>query len=192
MIYSKNEENHVEHLATVLRLLREHQLYAKLNKCSFCQTKAHYLGHVVSKEGIKMDPKNIRFFMEWEAPRNVDKVRSFMGLSGYCRRFIRNFSHIAYHITSLQNKGNKFEWTQEFAIRFEKLKQLLTIYPMLKIADPDKEFVVCKYSYKRGLGGFLMQEGQVVCYESHKLNEHKKKYLTRDLELAVIIHTLKM
>jgi len=82
LIYSKNEEEHVEHLAEVLNLLREHQLYAKHNKCSFFQTKVHYLGHVVSKECIIVDPKKRRVIMEWETPRNVDDVRSFMGLTG--------------------------------------------------------------------------------------------------------------
>jgi len=83
LIYSKNEEEHVEHLATMLRLLREHQLYAKLRKCSFFQTKVHYFEHGVSKEDIiPVDPKKIRVIMEWESPRNVDEVRSFMELAG--------------------------------------------------------------------------------------------------------------
>ena len=118
LVYSKNEEEHVEKLATILILLREHQLYAKLNKCIFFQTKEHYLGHVVSKEGITVDPKKVRPIMEWETPRNVDEVRSFMGLAGYYRRFIRNFSQISYPITSLQRKGKKLEWTEECATIF--------------------------------------------------------------------------
>lgn len=121
-----------------------------------------YLGHVVSKEGIAVDPEKITDIMEWEAPKNVDEVRSFMGLVGYYRRFIRNFSCIAYPITSLQWKGKKFEWTMECEDSFEQNKQLLTHAPVLKIVDPEKEFVVCTNSYKSGLGGVLMQEGQVV------------------------------
>jgi len=105
MIYFKNEEEHAEHLATMLILLREHQLYANLSKCSFFQTEVHYLGHVVSKEGITVDLGKIKAIMEWETPRNVDEVRSFMGLAGYYRRFIKNFSQIVYPITSLQRKG---------------------------------------------------------------------------------------
>jgi len=92
LVYSKNEEEHVEHLETVLRLLRVHQLHAKLNKCILCQTEIPYLGHVVSKDGITVDLEKIRAFMEWETPMNVDEVRSFMGLTGYYRRFIRKFS----------------------------------------------------------------------------------------------------
>ena len=90
LVYSENEEEHVEHLAVVLSLLREHQLYVKFSKCSFFQTDVHYLGHVVSKEGIAVDTEKIRAIMEWVDPKNVDEVRSFMGLAGYNRRFIRN------------------------------------------------------------------------------------------------------
>ena len=111
LVYSKNEEEHVENLASVLILLREYHSYAKLSKCNFFQTELHYLGHVVSKDGIEVDPEKFKVIMEWAAPRNVDEVRSFMGLTRYYGSFIRKFSQIAYPITSLQRKGNGFEWT---------------------------------------------------------------------------------
>jgi len=135
--------------------------------------EVHYLGHVVSKEGIASDPKKIRAIMEWVAPKNVDEVRYFMGFTCYCRRFITNFLQISYPITSLQRKGKKFELTEEYEASFEQLKWLLTHALVLKIADLDKEFVVCTYACKKGLSGVLMQDGHVVCYESQKLNEHK-------------------
>jgi len=91
----------------------------------------------------------------------------------------------------LQWKGKKFEWTEECEASFEQLKQLLTHAPVLKNVDPTKEFVVCTDACKRGLGGVLMQEGQVMYYESQKLNEHEHKYPKHDLELAMIIHALK-
>ena len=103
----------------MLRLLRENQLYANLKKCSFFQTKVRYLGHVVSKESITVDPKKVRAIMEWKTPRNVDEVRYFMGLEGYYKRFIRNFSQMSYPITSLQRKCKKFEWTKECEENFE-------------------------------------------------------------------------
>eukprot|EP00253_Pinus_taeda_P036627 PITA_36627 len=119
LVYFKNEEDHVKHLAATLRLLREHQLYVKLNKCSFFQTEVHYLGHVVSKEGIAVDPKKIRAIMEWVDPKSVDEVRYFMGLVGYYRRFIRKFLQISYPITPLQKKGKNFEWKKECEASFE-------------------------------------------------------------------------
>lgn len=192
LVYSENDEENVEHVATVLRLLREHNLYVKLSKCGFFQTEIHYLGHVVSKEGIAVDSEKIKAIMEWVAPKSVNEVISFMGLAGYYKRFIKNFSQISYPITSLQRKGKKFEWTEECEASFEQLKNLLVHAPVLHIADPEKEFMVCIDSCKRGLGGVLMQDGQVVCYESQNLNENGKNYPTHDIELASIIHALMM
>ena len=101
LVYSKNYEENFEHLTIVLRLLREHPLYAKFNKYSSFQTEVHYLGHVVYKVGIPLDQEKIRAIMEWVAPKILDEVRYFMRLAGYYRRFLRNFSQISYPITSL-------------------------------------------------------------------------------------------
>jgi hypothetical protein len=127
IIYSKLEEEHEHHLRMVLQVLREHQLYAKLRKCSFYQKKIHYFGHIISKDGIAVYPKNIESIREWSVPRNVIEVRSFMGLAGYFRRFIEVFSKIAHPITSLQRKGVKFQWTLDCEKGFQHLKQLLTV-----------------------------------------------------------------
>jgi hypothetical protein len=192
LIYSKNREEHEEHLRLVLQVLREHQLYAKFSKCDFFQKQIHYLGHVLSKEGVAVDPDKIRSIMEWPTPRDVSDIRSFLGLAGYYRIFIKDFSKIGCPITALQKKGTKFLWTQQCEERFQTLKHLLTHAPVLKIADPETDFLVCTDACKEGLGGVLMQEGKVICYESRKLNEHEVNYVTHDLELAAIVHALKM
>ena len=101
LVYSKTKEEHEQHLRMVLQVLREHQLYAKLSKCSFYQRQIHYLGHIISKEGIVVDLKKVEAIREWSVPRNAVEVRSFMGMEGYYRRFIAGFSRIAYSITSL-------------------------------------------------------------------------------------------
>jgi hypothetical protein len=106
-----------------------------------------------------------------------------MGLAGYYRRFIEGFSKIAHPITSLQKKGVKFEWTSECEEIFQHLKNLLTSAPILKIVDPEEDFIVCTDACKEGLGGVLTQNGHVVCYESRKLKEHERNYATHDLEL---------
>jgi hypothetical protein len=115
LIYSQTTEEHDEHLRLVLQCLREHKLYGKLSKCSFYQSKIHYLGHVISDEGIIVDPAKVEAIMEWPAPTNVPEVHSFMGLAGYYRRFVEGFSKIANPITELQKKNKKFVWTEKCA-----------------------------------------------------------------------------
>lgn len=122
LIYSKNEEEHAKHLETLLRLLGENHLYAKLSKCIFFQIEVHYLGQVLSKEGITVAPKRIRVIMKWATPKNVDEMRSFTGLGGYYRRFMKKFSCTEYLMTSLHKKVKKFEWTKECVASFEQLK----------------------------------------------------------------------
>jgi hypothetical protein len=124
-------------------------------------------------------------------PKNVIELRSFMGLAGYYRRFIERFSKIAHPIPSLQKKGVKFQWTLNCKMIFQHLKQLLTTSPILRIANPNEDFSVCTYACKEGLGGVFSQNGFVIWYVSRKLSEHERHYVTRDLELATIVHALK-
>jgi hypothetical protein len=121
----------------VLQVLREHQLYAKLRKCSFYQKQIHYLGHIISQDGIAVDPEKIEAIREWSAPKNVIEVRSFMGLASYYKIFIKGFSKIAHPITFFQRKGVKFQWTRDCEKSFQHLKQLLTSATILRIVDPN-------------------------------------------------------
>ena len=178
LIYSKIEEEHKEHLKIVLQELREHQLFANFSKCDFLKDKIKYLGHVVTKEGIFVDPEKIRAIEYWLVPKDVTDVRSFMGIIGYYRRFIEGFSRIENPITFLQKKGKKFDQNQKCEESFKKLKTLLTSAPILRIADPNKEFVVCTDACNDGLGGVLTQEGHVISYESRKL-----KFMKRIMQL---------
>ena len=108
LVYSKIKEEHDEHLWTVLQTLRKHKLYAKFDKCDFYQKEIQYLGHVISLEGIAVDPEKIKSIKELSVPKDVVDIWSFMGITGYYRWFIEGFSKIAYPITSLQKKGTKF------------------------------------------------------------------------------------
>ena len=115
-----------------------------------------------------------------------------MGITGYYQRFIEWFSRIANPITSLQKKGKKFDWNQKCEDNFRMLKTLLTTAPILKIVDPNKDFIVCTDTCNDGLGGVLTHEGHIIAYESRKLKIHEKNYETYDLQLVIVIHALKM
>ena len=113
LIYSKNLEEHIEHLKIVLQTLKENQLYAKFNKCDFFKDQIQYLGHVILADGIAVDLEKIKIIMEWIAPNNFADIRSFLGLARYYHRFIEGFSKIAFPMTSLQKNGCAFHWTVE-------------------------------------------------------------------------------
>ena len=105
LIYSKNEEEHAEHLRIVLQRLREHKLYAKFTKCEFWLKKVQFLGHVISEDGISVDPSKIQDVLNWKAPTSVPEIQSFLGLAGYYRRFVPDFSKIAKPLLSCSRKG---------------------------------------------------------------------------------------
>lgn len=192
LIYSKNQEEHKEHLRIVLQTLRENHLYAKFSKCDFFKDQIQYLGHVILADGIVVDLEKIKTIMEWTAPKNVVDIRSFLGLDRYYHRFIEGFSKSTFPMTSLQKKGHAFQWTVECQQSFERLKHLLTTTPMIKVADPEKSFVVFKDGSKEGVGGVLTQEGKVIAYESQKLKEYEQQYSSYDLGLTVVVHALKL
>ena len=113
LIYSKDETEHAEHLRIVLQTLRDKQLYAKFSKSEFWLREVGFLGHIVSGDGIRVDPSKISAIVDWKPPKNVTEVRSFLGLAGYYRRFVNGFSIIAAPMTRLLRKDVKFEWTEE-------------------------------------------------------------------------------
>ncbi|XP_073057332.1 uncharacterized protein [Primulina eburnea] len=163
---NKTRELHREHLRIVLQLLRDKQLYAKLKKCEFCLEQVAFFGHIVSKEGISVDPSNIESINQWSIPKTVSEVRSFLGLAGYYRRFIADFSKIALPLKSLTRKAIKFEWTIECQQAFQTLKDKLTSAPVLVLPCGTEDFVVNTDASKQGLGAVLMQRGKVIAYAS--------------------------
>jgi hypothetical protein len=142
LIYSKTEEEHAEHLRIVLGRLRDQQLYAKFSKCEFWLKEVEFLGHVLSGAGISVNPNKVSSVVGWKPPRNVGEIRSFLGLAGYYRRFIENFSKIAKPMTELLKKDRKFEWTDDCEASFNELKTRLTTAPVLVLPDPAKSYDV--------------------------------------------------
>ncbi|WRX11508.1 Reverse transcriptase domain - like 10 [Theobroma cacao] len=137
LIYSRDNDEHAAHLRIVLQTLRERQLYAKFSKCEFWLQEVVFLGHVVSRTGIYVDPKKIEAILQWEQPKTVTEIRSFLGLAGYYRRFVQGFSLIAAPLTRLTRKGVKFVWDDVCENRFQELKNRLTSAPVLTLPVND-------------------------------------------------------
>jgi hypothetical protein len=174
----------------VFSFLRENKLYGKLLKCSFFQKEIHYLGHIISSQGIFMDPEKVKVIMEWPVLKNDHEVRSFMDLAVYYRRFVEGNSKIEKPVTTFQHKGVRYEWIEECDIAFIELKRLLASAPILRVSDMEKYFTLCTDASKQGLGGVLMKYGGVIAYASIKLKQDEEIYATHDLELVDVILAL--
>ena len=151
-----------------------------------------FLSHIVSAEGIRVDPVKIEAVMNWKPPRNVTEVKRFLGLAGYYRRFVRGFSVIASPLTKLLRKGIKFEWTDKCHNSLEQLKGMLVEAPILMQPTSGKEYTLYSDALGIGLGCVLMQDGKVVAYVSRQLNPHEQNYPTHDLDLADVVFALKI
>jgi hypothetical protein len=137
-----------------------------LSKCEFWLKQVAFLGHVISKGGISVDPSKIEDMLSWKVPTNVKDIQSFLGLARYYQRFIEGFSKISKPMTELLEKDKKFEWTVAWEASFQKLKKRLTIAPILVMPDMERSFsIYCDVS-SQGLGCVLMQDGRVVAYAS--------------------------
>jgi hypothetical protein len=192
LVYSRSREEHAGHLRIVLQTLRDRHLFAKFDKCDFWMTKIHFLGHVISKEGIVVDPSKIDAVLRWERPRNATEIRSFLGLAGYYRRFIEGFAKIASPLTKLTRKAVRFVWSSSCEDSFQELKKRLTTAPVLALLDSIGGFVVYSDASLIGLGCVLMQRGRVIAYGSRQLKPHEGNYPVHDLELAAVIFALKL
>jgi hypothetical protein len=151
-----------------------------------------FLGHIISEGGISVDPSMVKDVLSWKTPQNVSDIRIFLGLIGYYRRFIEGFSKISKPMVELLAKGNTFEWTPMHEIRFQELKKRLTMAPVLTMPNMKKPFLIYCDTSGQGLGCVLMQDGHVVAYASRQLRKHEEKCATPDLELATVVHALKI
>jgi hypothetical protein len=192
LIFSKMEEEHERHLRLVLEKLRSNKLYAKFSKCEFWLTEVAFLRYVISTTGVSVDPSKVKDVLNGMPPTTASEIQSFLGLVGYYHRFIKDFSEIAKPMTKLLEKNKAFEWTAKCQTSFEELRKRLTSAPVLVLTDLTKKFNIYYDTSRQGLGCVLMQEGQVVCYASRQLRKHEENYPTHDLELATVVHALKI
>ncbi|GJT35903.1 putative reverse transcriptase domain-containing protein [Tanacetum coccineum] len=192
LIYSKNKQEHEEHLKQILELLKKEELYAKFSKCEFWISKVLFLGHMIDSEGIHVDPAKIEAIKDWTSPKSPTEIRQFLGLVGYYQRFIKGFSKIAKPMTKLTQKKVKLVWSDKQEAAFQLLKQKLCSAPILTLPEGSEDFIAYCDTSKKGLGAVLIQGEKVISYASRQLEIHEENYTTHDLELGAVVFALKI
>lgn len=192
LVYCKSRGDHGRHLRMVLDKLRKQGLYTKISKCSFWQRKIGFLGHVISKEGVAVDPEKIESITKWPTSENATEVRSFFGLAGYYRKFIPGFATAAKPLTRLTRKAAKFEWSEACERGFRQLKEALTRTPVLVLPKLGLPYTVYTDASGVGVGCVLMQDERVIVNASRQLRKHEVNYPIHDMELEAMVFALKI
>ncbi|KAJ9534604.1 hypothetical protein QJQ45_002896 [Haematococcus lacustris] len=195
LVMSSSPEEHAMHLKEVLQVMKDNQLYAKLSKCDFNRPELKFLGHIVGRQGIAVDPAKVQVIKEWPVPTSLKELQAFLGLANFFRRFIAGYSTIAAPLTHLTGEkvaaGTNWQQLGEPALRaFNALKQALCSTPVLALPDPNQPFEVWSDASLVGTGGVLLQGGRVVAYTGHKFSPAQMKYTTGEQELLGIIRAL--
>jgi hypothetical protein len=186
LVYSKDWGTHLQHVKEVLKLLASHSLVANKKKCYFGQKSVEYLGHMITEEGVAVDPCKIKSVISWPQPKNVKGVRGFLGLTGYYRKFIRDYGKIARPLTELTKKDG-FKWSVEAQNAFDELKRRLTTAPVLALPDFSKEFMIECDASGSGLGAILMQEKRPIAYFSKALGVKNLTKSAYEKELMAVV-----
>ena len=192
LIFSKSEEEHEAHVRMVLDVLRREKFFVTKAKSRFAQTEIQYLGHIVSAQGIRPDPKKVSSVQSWPVPKNVHDVRSFLGMCNYFRKFIDHYSTKALPLTNLTRKATVWDWTGPCQDAFETLKRSLIEAPVLRSPDETKPYEVVTDASDYGLGAVLLQEGRPIAFESRKLNSAELNYTVTEKEMLAVIHALRV
>lgn len=190
LIYSATLEEHVTLLKQVFDILRQHQFFIKLSKCSVAQHEIEYLGHCISKDGVATEKENISIVEQWPVPTNVKKLRGFLGLTRYYRKFIRHYGLISRHLTNLLKKGVPFVWTSQAQEAFTQLKLALVNALVLAIPDFSKPFVLETEASEVGFGAILLQDSHLVVYLDKAMCLKNQALSTYEKECMTIILTV--
>jgi hypothetical protein len=190
LIYSRNYAEHLDHIRLVLQLLQKDQWQVKRTKCTFAQRQLRYLGHIISAAGVATDPDKIQAVLQWPSPSSVRELRSFLGLAGYYRRFVKHFGLISKPLTELLRKGAIFVWTDVQEHAFVALKEALTSAPVLALPDFTKPFVVEIDASGYGIGAVLMQNGHPLAFLSKALGPKSRGLSTYEKEYMAILMAL--
>ncbi|GJP47589.1 hypothetical protein CLOM_g6771 [Closterium sp. NIES-68] len=192
LIYSRDMKQHVEHLRRVFEILRRERFYVKLSKSEFALEKVQFLGHMVSAQGVHVDPKKIEAVRTWKTPENVKELQQFLGFANYYNRFVPQYAKIAAPLTNLLKKNTPYKWERKHQEAVEQLKQALTSAPVLILPDPERDYVIEADASDQAVGAVLMQDQgnglQPIAYLSKKLHGAELNYPIHDKEaLAIVI-----
>jgi hypothetical protein len=197
LIYSRTLKDHLEHLALVFSWLQADQWKVKLSKCTFAQRSIAYLGHIVSEVGVATNPAKVKAITDWSAPTTVQALRGFLGLAGYYRKFVRNFTIMAQPLNDLLKKESIFIWTLIHDSAFRALKQALSSAPVLTLPDFSVPFHVGTDASGSGVGPVLQQNGHPLAFISKSLNPrnqglstYEKKYMAILMSVDAWLHYL--
>jgi len=186
LVYSKTMADHIQHLRLVFELLCTHQLVAKESKCVFGTKQMEYLGHVITKEGVSTDPHKVTAILQWPVPTTIKQLRSFLGLTGYYRKFVQGYGTICRPLTQLLQKDS-FIWTDTATMVFKQLKEAMSQPPVLALSNFDKTFVVETDASGVGIEAVLMQEGHPIAFVSKALGPRQLALSTYERELLAIV-----
>jgi hypothetical protein len=190
LIYSKNLNEHIDHLYSVLSVLFDDKLYVNLNKCTFCMKKIMFIKYVLTAQGIEMDEDKVKVIQDWTTPKSVTEVRSFYGLASFYKRFVEDFSTIAAPSTDIVRKFFEFKWNDEQDKAFNLLKYKLCLAPVLSLLDFTKAFEVECDASGISIEAVLIQDKRQIVYFNEKLNKAALNYPTYDKELYALVRTL--
>ena len=195
ILFSRTIEEHLERLIRVLGRLRSAGFKLKSEKCSLMQKSISFLGHVVSGDGIATDPEKIKVVSEWPIPTSVKEVRSFLGLAGYYRRFVKGYAGIAAPLHALTKKDQPFVWSADTQAAFETLREALTSPPILAMPNDSGELILDTDACDHSVGSVLsqVQDGaeRVIAYASRILDKRERNYCITRKELLAIVYSLK-
>jgi hypothetical protein len=186
LVYSREWKTHMHQLEEVLKILNAQGLVANKKKCHFAQNSVDYLGHVISGDGVAVDPSKVESVMKWSVPKNVKGVRGFLGLTGYYRKFIKDYGKIAQPLTELTKK-DAFLWNDQTHRAFDRLKVCLTTTPVLALPDFSKEFTIECDASGIGIGAILMQDKRPVAYFSKALGVRNLAKSAYEKELMAVL-----
>ena len=188
LIFSTTLEEHVANIEKIFQVLRRFNLKIQIDKCKFCSKESEYLGHVLTPEGVKPNPKKVADILKLKLPLTTKQIKSFLGITGYYRKFIKDYAKVAQPLIKYLKKNTKINVNDPNYIQaFEKLKRIITEAPVLKYPDFNRKFKLVTDASQYAIGAVLQQNNHPICFASRTLNQHERNYSTTEKELLAIV-----